>query len=308
MSPHLSYTQNDVEKVIQMYNDGIPINDIVASVNFSHMTFYRILKKHNIKPSRWSYSLNKTPESYEKFTQIFLNNVYIPFKCNEDDFRLCRNNGLIDYFDNIDSSNKAYILGLLYADGNIDQSRHTTTITLQERDKDVLYKIKELLNLSNKIRLIKAQKDTWQNCFCLDINSKRICAALFYHGIHPNKSLTLTFPKNIPFALYKDFLRGYIDGDGSIFIPSSRSDCHVNFISTKSFCEDAKLFIENYLEINCIVYVAHTTNNITSVLQIGGAKQVLKFLTWIYDGAELYIQRKYDKYMDLVNMNNSLSA
>jgi hypothetical protein len=46
----------------------------------------------------------------------------------------------------------------------------------------------------------------------------------------------------------------------------------------------------------------------TRVLMFGGNKQVLKFLNWLYDGATIYLQRKYNKYCELYSINNSLIA
>lgn len=93
-----------------------------------------------------------------------------------------------------------------------------------------------------------------------------MCDALYYHGIVPNKSLILTFPTNLPFDLYKDFFRGYTDGDGTIRKKRPES---VSLISTKKFIDDAKLFIENYLKINCF-YGYKDPNGITTTLSIGG--------------------------------------
>ena len=43
-----------------------------------------------------------------------------------------------EYFDNINSQNKAYILGFLYADGSNNPKKHTVSISLQEEDRYIL--------------------------------------------------------------------------------------------------------------------------------------------------------------------------
>ena len=43
-----------------------------------------------------------------------------------------------NYFEEIDSSNKSYILGFIYADGSINKQKNSLTICLSEKDKDVL--------------------------------------------------------------------------------------------------------------------------------------------------------------------------
>lgn len=42
------------------------------------------------------------------------------------------------------------------------------------------------------------------------------------HGCVPNKSLILKFPTTLPNELVNDFIRGYFDGDGSVYINNKR--------------------------------------------------------------------------------------
>ena len=61
-----------------------------------------------------------------------------------------------NYFDKIDTPNKAYILGFLYADGgnssNYDKKRYCITITLQESDSQILYDIKNEIGYDAPIK------------------------------------------------------------------------------------------------------------------------------------------------------------
>ena len=58
-----------------------------------------------------------------------------------------------DYFERIDSKDKAYFLGLLYADGcnsiSATKQHHTIVLNLQEKDKDILDIFNKYIN-SNK--------------------------------------------------------------------------------------------------------------------------------------------------------------
>lgn len=130
-----------------------------------------------------------------------------------------------------------------------------------------------------------------------------MCDALIYHGVIENKSLKLDFPI-IPFKFLNSFLRGYIDGDG--YIKDIQNHQTVVFTSTENFCKKSKLLIENLLGINCYISNSHTNNNITKDLTINGRKQCEKFLDWIYEDANLYLERKYLKYQNIKYINNSL--
>lgn len=54
--------------------------------------------------------------------------------------------------------------------------------------------------------------------YCVHLTSDNMFVDLCKHGCVPNKSLILTFPRTIPDNLIHHFIRGYFDGDGSVFI------------------------------------------------------------------------------------------
>ena len=58
--------------------------------------------------------------------------------------------------------------------------------------------------------------------------------ALISLGCTPRKSLTITFPseRQVPQHLQKDFVRGYIDGDGSIMINTRHNAGRINILGT----------------------------------------------------------------------------
>lgn len=56
------------------------------------------------------------------------------------------------------------------------------------------------------------------NVYGVHLTSDKMFNDLCSHGCVPNKSLVLTFPKDIPENLIHHFIRGYFDGDGSVFI------------------------------------------------------------------------------------------
>ena len=63
-----------------------------------------------------------------------------------------------DYFKIIDSSDKAYFLGLIKADGYINKERHLLAIRLQAKDVELLEAFCEAINLP-KSRINKITKD-----------------------------------------------------------------------------------------------------------------------------------------------------
>ena len=128
-------------------------------------------------------------------------------------------------------------------------------------------------------------------------------------GMHKAKSLILEFPKWLDKNLYSHFIRGYFDGDGSVYCYEKKMNWNISIVSTKNFCEFVKNIVENELGIHVHVKLDGRRNDITSDIRIGGNRQVLRFLDWIYKDSDLRMERKYIKYQQLLdyeNINNSL--
>lgn len=113
------------------------------------------------------------------------------------------------------SPNMAYILGFLYADGNIIKTkRGTHFVALQIKDKEILYKIRKVLDSNHKIGIKKKSKSI---TYRLQIGSKELFDDLSLVGLSPNKTKRIRLPK-MPELFFGDFMRGYFDGDGGVWM------------------------------------------------------------------------------------------
>lgn len=208
------------------------------------------------------------------------------------------------YFDSIDTPNKAYLLGLLGADGCNFPPKGTVFIALQETDRELLEKINIEIGNETPLRVVdqskrKSDKNySYSNMCVLNMYSKHICTSLEKLGVIRNKSLELKFP-NIDEDLYSHYLRGYFDGDGSVYQHvknEHNKKITLTFTSTEQFCKKIKEIVENKLGIYCGIYDASCHNGITKVASLSGASAI-KLLDWMYKDADLYLQRKYDRYI-----------
>lgn len=211
------------------------------------------------------------------------------------------------YFDEIDTSNKAYILGLLYADGYNGKNKGTIRIQLQCEDVDILKKINKEVESDKPLKLIKCSDKVASNGFIskdmyqLEIYSSHMCSVLNKIGMTQGKSLTLSFPKLNNKDLIRSFILGYFDGDGS-FCYSNKNAAHhyqsiVTITSTDRFCKECLDFLRNELHIGGSIFDASCHNGVTKVLTIGGNTQCKIFLDWLYSDADMYIMRKHDRYI-----------
>lgn len=213
-----------------------------------------------------------------------------------------------NYFDNIDTPSKAYLLGLLYSDGCNYPPQHRVKLELQERDKDILDKINIEIQSNKPLAFnnLNSKNENWQNTYRLDITNKHISDRLVELGMVQNKSLILEFPKWLDKSMYAPFLRGYLDGDGHIEWGKTR---FITLVGTTQFCEHVKNFCENDLNIKCSICNAANKNSNTKLLYIHSRDRIKKFLDFIYKDARLYIERKHNVYQKIcmeMNIDNSL--
>lgn len=210
-----------------------------------------------------------------------------------------------DFFDNIDNQEKAYFLGFLYADGNNNTLTGTVALRLQERDKEILIRLNNMLQPTKPLYYfdkISKRNKNHQNQYELAIANPYISNRLIELGMVKAKSLVITFPKWLNKDLVRHFIRGYFDGNGSIGI--NMKDPHIQIVSTLSFCESVKEIINDNLLIESYIYGDKTLNPVIRRFKMRKRKHILKFLDWIYQDSTIHLQRKYEKYLILKNTLN----
>ena len=113
------------------------------------------------------------------------------------------------------SPDMAYVLGFFAADGNMVQTkRNTHFLALHSADRDIILSIRKIM-CSNHV-VSKRVSDSG-SVYRLQIGSKEIYYDLLQLGFCPGKSKRLSLP-DIPKQFLGDFVRGYFDGDGNVWI------------------------------------------------------------------------------------------
>lgn len=143
----------------------------------------------------------------------------------------------------------AYVLGFLFADGNISHTKRNTWFwSLQITDKEILFTMREKINSSHKISYKKKIENNKQ-LYRLQIGSKEMCSDLIKLGLTPKKSKTMLFPK-IPDKYFSDFLRGYFDGDGGIWLGFKNKKGNNKFyIVSTYFTSGSEHFLASLMKI-----------------------------------------------------------
>lgn len=143
------------------------------------------------------------------------------------------------------SPEMAYILGFFAADGNLTLGRRSNHyIEFTSTDPKIVFKIRDLFGSNHKITKRKRdynQKDS----FRIQIGSRTMFQDIKNLGFTPNKSKTLRYP-NIPKEFFRDFVRGYFDGDGHVItgVYKKRNRAKSNRILHSGFTSGTEEFLK----------------------------------------------------------------
>jgi len=212
-----------------------------------------------------------------------------------------------NYFSIINTEDKAYFLGLMYADGCNNDLQHKISISLQEQDKEILEKFCKYLETDRPLYyFVNKPEKSKNNAYKLNIASKKLCSDLSKLGCVPRKSLILKFPTNdqVPDYLIRHFMRGYFDGDGCItsnfteWSIKNYVNLKCSFLSTKEFCEAYQKKLYELLKVECVL-TRIKSNDSSHTLTLSGKKNSLIFASWLYDDCSVFLKRKRDKYLSI---------
>lgn len=249
--------EKDISEILELYNSKMPISKIAKKFNCYHHNISTILKKYK------GYKPN----------QISLKNT--------------------DYFNEIDSNIKAYLLGFIAADGAIVNKE--LTITISKRDRIILDLLKYELVSTNDIQEIH-HKSTDTELVRFTTSNEELINGIKKWGITEVKSLNMpNIIENIPHPYKNSFILGYFDGDGSINVREvfinkryTRKQS-VQIRATKEFA----LGIVKHLDIKSF----HITDEKMPNLIISSLDEIKKFYNSLYDNSPFYLSRKRDKFL-----------
>lgn len=251
---------------LQMYLEGQSLSSISKQIGINRLTLTNYLKKSGltiINPSK-KYEYNKS------------------------------------YFSIINSEEKAYWLGFIYADGciNVIKAKNgqvksmNLEITLKESDREHLVKFAKSLNAPEdlvKSKIVKLNGKSIQT-YRIVVCSTEMCRDLIALGATPRKSLKLKFPKNLPSNLIRHFIRGYFDGDGCINTSNNRK--RISLLGTKEFLQDVQLYFSD-MGVTC-TKISHGNCGKSYYFEKSGL-QVINILNYLYKDSSIYLDRKYKK-------------
>lgn len=268
-------SEKELSEIIEMYNNNVSLREIEKITHHGRGALSRMLERLNIKTTKGNH--------YRKYFFDF------------------------NFFEKIDNEYKAYWLGFLYADGCIlpqdprGYGEQEFKIQIAEKDLELLEKFKEDIKSTYPIRRddhhhLKNEK--WEVQVIQSLRSQKTVNDLKKLGCVENKSLILKFPteEQVPKEFIYDFIRGYFDGDGSIF--NHNDSYNISIVGTESFIKKLSTFFDGGG-----VYEDKRKEN-SWYFNLGGNLQVIKAYHLLYDNAHRFMKRKYDKFQLLLQKYN----
>lgn len=197
------------------------------------------------------------------------------------------------------SPEMSYVLGFIAADGNICHSGNAHTLHIASDDVDVIEKIKKVMNYSGPIH----QKSRFNQkiSYSLRICDKEIFSDLNNLGVTERKSLTLNPKVN---RLYvKDFVRGFLDGDGTVCIKNTKYPSNLTVVFYTA-SQPMAIFVQDFLKKSLKdLYRGNIRSQLSKFgnpyYSLGlGHKASAKLFQLLYKNSTIHMERKYKKFKE----------
>lgn len=198
------------------------------------------------------------------------------------------------YFQYIDTEEKAYFLGLLYADGCNIKNSNGVSLQLKEDDLYILEKFKDEIKYTGPIRKV-IKKNIHYN---LTFYSKEFSSIIEEKGIIPNKSKKLDKIPDIPNKLLHHFIRGYFDGDGCIRMVNFEKYGKSNKLrfciaGNEPFLLNIQKEIINQAGLSK-TKLCSLKNKTTKQIEYSGNINCQKIYSFLYKNSTIFFKRKKD--------------
>jgi len=177
----------------------------------------------------------------------------------------------------------AYVLGFWFADGWMTQPYRDASVCFVSKDRTHLEMIRGLMQSEHTIH------SQGIGCFRLPIGSKKLWRDLTELGGCPAKSLVIAMP-TIPSDYIRHFIRGYVDGDGTLYWEvSGRPAPGLGAVGGIGFLESLSRFLDEYVGVGKAT--VRTYANKAQFITYTGIK-AKAIAMWLYSDTIIVLERK----------------
>jgi hypothetical protein len=258
------------KNVIRLLSEGLPPSEVARNLNLSKSTVSSVIKSKNIQ------------------------NI----------FRLTDNKCDHTYFEKIDTVEKAYLLGFFIADGWIRTDSNRMGISIQQEDKLILSYFKSFSNANISYRNRSTDTQKRKSTATITWTSEKMKEDFGSYNIIPNKTYHTEFEfpfERMDFKYTRDFIRGFLDGDGAV--EATQGVLTVTFVSTseKFLRQLGSLFstIDPGIGFRIRKSIGKTVDYFTMRLNFkrkNKPEKVLKIYNYLYQDSTIFLDRKKKKF------------
>jgi transposase-like protein len=293
----------DEAEIVALYGQGIPWAQIMARTGHSESAIAAAIKRSGVTPDRRDrYSTGDWERAADLYRQgASGTEIARSLRCHPSyvhrtlaqmgvDLRHPVACDRPDYFDQIDTSEKAYWLGFIATDGCVtgfSRNRPRIIVKLARKDREHLVLLRTTLGVNSRIRdEDQFSKGKIRPYSILEFSGRHMASALISHGITPRKTNILQ-PWDGPGSLLPHYWRGIVDGDGHITI--SGGGVFVGVTCSQGITEGFAAWVNaNFgTRVN-----AKPAKGRSWAIQVGGTRRVLGLLAALYDDAPVALARK----------------
>lgn len=275
---NLKDKQNAILNAAKEFCNGADINYVMKKYNVCYASVYNGIKKFNLQYDYTYGRLNKINENY---------------------------------FENIDTEEKAYWLGFIMADGTVIKTNknmklyNRLKLALKLSDECHLKKLLKCIESTTEIKHYTTKNNTtnysgndYTYCY-VNCDSIKLTNDLIKLGCVPNKTYECSIP-DIPNNLIRHFIRGYFDGDGSISIykDSNTKKIRGEFSITSNY--NMLTDIQNILIDKCNLKTTkiktYKRTDKAGSLRYGGKNQLTRIYEYLYNDSTIFLERKYNNF------------
>lgn len=204
-----------------------------------------------------------------------------------------------DFFECIDTEEKAYFLGLMITDGNVfkaNDHRASISFTLDDADAYLLEYWRQCVNATTVI------SHDGRGCSQHALRSLKMANDLAKYGVVPRKTLHAYLPTIEDESQMRHLIRGLIDGDGGIYayLPdnSTKYRHKITLCGTRALMEGVVEYITPVLQLSFKPKVYSYSNRPLSEFRVSNVQDMNKLGDWLYKGATVYMDRKYQRFLE----------
>jgi intein/homing endonuclease len=204
----------------------------------------------------------------------------------------------------LDKPEDLYIMGLIWADGYLHDTRNRLELYMVTED----FKPLEFLFNKNKWAISYRERENKKPSTVLGLYQKSVCEQFREYGYTEKSLYGPKFLDKIPEKLKQYFFRGFFDGDGCFYISKDKvqKQCYLAGTYEQDWVWIEDMFKKLSIDYNIKRKTQRNSTQKFSVVYIKKSS-IKKFGDFIYENYELDgigFHRKYNKFLEIIKPDN----